>query len=227
MNVRNLLAGIAVAMSLAACQTTPPQNPIALTKEGLAAQKGRVAVGIRIAKPDLYLPGASCLLCLGAATVANSSLNTYVKTLKTDELLQVRADIVESLRKKGMDAVALDAPIDLDKLPDLKLGKNMATKDFSPIAKSFDHLVVINVQQIGFVRNYAAYVPTSDPKATLSAFAFMVDMKTNAYEWYDHLTITRGADGAWDEAPSFPGLTNAYFQTVEQAKDRMKGPFAQ
>jgi len=227
LNVRNLLAGIAVAMSLAACQTTPPQSPIALTKESLAAQKGRVAVGIRIGNPDLYLPGASCLLCIGAATLANSSLNTYAKTLKTDELLAIRAEIVENLRKKGFDAVAIDAPIEFDKLPDLKLGPNFATKDFSPIAKGFDHVVVINIPQVGFVRTYAAYVPTSDAKATLSGFAYMVNLKTNGLEWYDQLAITRSAEGAWDEAPSFPGLTNAYFQTIEQAKDRMKGPFAQ
>ena len=87
--------------------------------------------------------------------------------------------------------------------------------------------VVINVQQIGFVRNYAAYIPTSDAKATVSAFAFMVDMKTNAYEWFDRLTVTRSADGAWDEGPTFPGLTNAYYQVVEQTKDRVKAPFAQ
>ena len=226
MNIRNLLAGFAVAISLAACQTVP-QNPIALTKDNLAAQKGRVAVAIRAAKPDLYLPGANCLLCIGAATIANSSLNTYAKTLKTDELLQVKTELVDLMRKKGIDAVAIDGEIDLDKLPDLKLGTNMATKDYAAVAKGFDHLVVINVQQVGFVRTYAAYVPTSDAKATVSAFAFMVNMKTNAYEWFDHLTISRSAEGAWDEAPAFPGLTNAYFQVVEQTKDRVKAPFAQ
>jgi hypothetical protein len=225
-NIRNLLASVAMAISLAACQTAP-QNPISLTKESLAAKKGRVAVAVRAAKPDLYLPGAGCLLCLGAATIANSSLNTYAKTLKTDELLQVKTELVELMRKKGIDAVALDGQIDLDKLPDLKLGTNMATKDYAAVAKGFDHLVVINVQQVGFVRTYAAYVPTSDAKATVSAFAFMVDMKTNAYEWFDQLTITRSAEGAWDEAPSFPGLTNAYYQVVEQTKDRVKAPFAQ
>ncbi len=226
MNIRNLLAGVAVAISLAACQTTP-QNPISLSKESLAAQKGRVAVAIRTSTPDLYLPGANCLLCLGAATVANSSLNTYAKTLKTDELLQVKTELVELMRKKGIDAVALDGQIDLDKLPDLKLGTNMATKDFAGVAKGFDHLVVINVQQVGFVRTYAAYVPTSAAKATVSAFAFMVNMKTNAYEWFDHLTITRSADGEWDEGGNFPGLTNAYYQVIEQTKDRVKAPFAQ
>lgn len=226
MNIRNLLAGIAVAVSLAACHTTP-QNSISLTKEILAAQKGRVAVAMRVANPDLYLPGANCLLCIGVATIANASLNSYSKTLKTDELVALKGEIVELLGKNGVDAVSLDGQIDLDKLPDLKLGTNMATKDYSTVAKGYDHLVVINVQQVGFVRNYAAYVPTGDAKATISAFVFMVDMKTNAYEWFDHLVITRSADGAWDEGPSFPGLTNAYFQTIEQAKDRVKAPFAQ
>jgi hypothetical protein len=226
LNFRNLLAGFAVAVTLAACQTTP-QNPVSLTKENLAAQKGRVAVAIRVANPDLYLPGANCLLCIGAATIANSSLNTYSKTLKTDELAAVKGELVELLRKRGVDAVAFDGQIDLDKLPDLKLGPNMATKDFGAVAKGVDHLVVINVQQVGFVRNYAAYVPTSDAKATISAFAFMVDMKSNAYEWFDHVVITRSADGAWDEGGSFPGLTNAYFLAIEQAKDRVKAPFAQ
>lgn len=156
MNIRNLLACIAVAVSLAACQTTP-QNPVALTKEALAAQKGRVAVAMQTAAPDLYLPGAGCLLCMGTAIIANSSLNTYAKTLKTDELVQVKTEIVAMLRKKGVEAEAIDAPLDLDKLPDLKLGANTATKDFRAVAKGFDHLVVIDIQQIGFVRNYASY----------------------------------------------------------------------
>ncbi len=56
MNIRNLLASIAVAVSLAACQTAP-QNPISLNKDTLAG-KGRVAVAMRVAAPDLDLPGA-------------------------------------------------------------------------------------------------------------------------------------------------------------------------
>lgn len=64
---------------------------------------------------------------------------------------------------------------------------------------------MINVPVIGFVRTCAAYVPTSDAKATLSLFGDMVDTKTNALEWYDSLVITRSADGAWDEAAGLPG----------------------
>jgi hypothetical protein len=225
MNIRNLLATLAVAVSLAACQTAP-QNHIPLAKETVGAGMGRVVVAMRSVSPDLYLPGANCLLCMGAAVIANSSLNTYAKTMKTDDMVQVKGEIVDLLRKKGIDAVAIDAPLDLDKLPDLSLGANMATKDFHPVARGFDRIVVVNVQQIGFVRNYAAYVPTSDPRGIVDGFAYMVNLKTNAYESYEHVTITRGADGKWDEAPAFPGLTNAYFQAIETAKDRIKAPFA-
>ncbi len=226
MNIRNLLAGIAVAMSLAACQTVP-QNPIALTKDKLAAQKGRVAVAMFVAPPFVHVPGANCMLCLAAANIANSSLNYYAKTLKFDELSQVRAEVVEMMRKKGIDAVAIDVKSDLADLPELELGPDMATRDFRPVAKGFDHIVVINVQQLGFVRTYSGYIPTSDAKATVEGFVFMVDLKTNAYEWFDHLDITRSADGKWDEGPAYPGLTNAYFQAIEQAKDRIKAPFAE
>jgi len=128
----------------------------------------------------------------------------------------------------GVDAVAIDGQFDFAPLADVKLGPDFANKDFAArYGKDYDHLVVINVLQLGFVRNYAAYIPTGDARATVEGFAYMVNLKTNAYEWYDHVQVTRAADGAWDEAPSFPGLTNAYFQAIEQAKDEVKAPFAQ
>ncbi len=226
MNIRNLLVGIVVAMSLAACETVP-QGRIELTKDVLAAQKGRVGVAISAPEPGLYLPGAACLLCIGAAKIANSSLNEYATTLKADEMLAVRTEIVELMRKKGIDATAINGQLELDKLPDRTLATNMASKDYSSVGKGFDHLVVINVQQLGFVRTYSSYIPTSDPKATVGAFVFMVNLKTNAYEWWEHVQITRSAEGAWNEKPAFPGLTNAYFQAIEQAKDQIKSPFAE
>jgi hypothetical protein len=37
--------------------------------------------------------------------------------------------------------------------------------------------------------------------------------------------VQKATDGDWDEPPKFPGLTNAYFQAVEQFKDGAKKPF--
>ena len=45
--------------------------------------------------------------------MANSSLNTYSHGLKDDDLLSLKGEIVELLRKKGLDASAVDGAFDL------------------------------------------------------------------------------------------------------------------
>ena len=46
-----------------------------------------------------------------------------------------------------------------------------------------------------------------------------------------HLRMVRAIHGPegcgwkWDEAPNFPGLTNAYFQAIETAKNGLLKPF--
>jgi hypothetical protein len=226
MSFRNVLLGVLVAASLAGCQTTP-QAHIDLAKEKLSAQSGRVGVAMSEPKVDLYLPGAGCLLCYAAASLANTSLNNYSHTLKDDDLVQVKTEVVEMLRKKGVDASVVDAPLNIDDLPKQSLGPNTPPKDFSSFAKQYDRLVVIDIRQIGFVRNYAAYVPTSGAQATVVGAAYMVDLKSKAYDWYDTFSIVKSSDGDWDESPKFPGLTNAFYQVIELAKDQIKKPFAE
>ena len=79
---------------------------------------------------------------------------------------------------------------------------------------------------IGISRDYSAYIPTSDPKGKIVGQGFMVNLSTNAYEWYQDLSTAKSSDGAWDEPPSYPGLTNAYFQAIELTKDDVLKAFA-
>jgi len=39
------------------------------------------------------------------------------------------------------------------------------------------------------------------------------------------VNIVKAAEGNWDEPPKFPGMTNAYFQTLELARDRLLKAF--
>jgi hypothetical protein len=39
------------------------------------------------------------------------------------------------------------------------------------------------------------------------------------------VNIIKAAEGNWDEPPKFPGMTNAYFQTIELARDRLREAF--
>jgi hypothetical protein len=127
------------------------------------------------------------------------------------------------------DVVVVNDNIDIGTLDNYgATGPNVAKKNFSLLQKKYnvDRLLVINVTAVGFIRTYSAYFPTSDPKAVLEGSGFIVNLKNNTYEWYLPVSIIRAADGTWDEPPKFPGLTNAYFQTLELGKDTLLRPFS-
>jgi hypothetical protein len=60
----------------------------------------------------------------------------------------------------------------------------------------------------------------------LSGVGYMVNLSRNSYDWYLPVHIQKSADGVWDEPAKYPGLTNAYFQTLELARDSFLKPFA-
>jgi hypothetical protein len=147
--------------------------------------------------------------------------------LPSDDLTTLPTEIASQLRARGIDAKAIDERVNIDKLPTLTRAQNQANHDFTAIGTKYgvDKLVVIEVALLGFERTYSSYVPTSDPKGFLTGRGYLVDLKTQKYEWYDNYRVVRAAEGAWDEPPKYPGLTNAYFQAIESSKDHFAGVF--
>jgi len=160
----------------------------------------------------------------------NSSLSSHAETIDASELYQVKADIADVLTKQGKTVVIIDKPLDLDTLADHSSKiPNTSDKSFTQFANASDvtHLVVLDVNYIGFQRKYAAYIPTSDPYARVAARAFLVDTNTNEFHWYLPLNIMRPATGEWDEPDTnFPGLTNALYQALAQARESITTPLA-
>lgn len=226
--MRLFLCWVAVSASLSGCATTP-QGTIALSGDVTARHEGRVGVVMSsLPKVDTSFPGADCLLCMGVASAANSSLTSHTHTLGTDEVATYRGNMVDALRKKGFDVVDIAAPLDIGKLPSAQQkATGHATKDFSSLKAKYtvDKLCVLDVKELGFERTYAAYIPTSDPHAIVRGQVYLIDLSTNAYDWYQPVSVTTAAEGKWDEPPAFPGLTNAYFQAIEKARDLYIGPF--
>jgi hypothetical protein len=218
----------AVSILLAGC-ATPPQQPVPLTDSALRSNQAKVGVAMTaLPKVDTHLPGAGCLLCVAAASLANQSLTSHAQTLPYEDLPLLKEEVAALLRKKGIDAVVVTEDVNVDALGNYTgQGANAARKDFSPLAKKYnvDKLLVINISMLGFERQYSAYVPTSDPKGVLRGTGFMVNLKDNTYDWYLPVNVLKSADGKWDEAPKFPGLTNAYFQALELGKDEFRKPF--
>jgi hypothetical protein len=229
MNFRIGLA-LAVVVLFTGC-STPPQRPVAFSASGLSAPQGnRIGVAMTaLPKVDTHLPGADCLLCLAAASLANSSLTAHARTLPYEDLPKLKDEVAQLLRKKGAQQVSVIAEdVNVEDLPSAKAqGPDVAVKDFSSFQKKYDvdKLLVIDVRTLGFQRYYKAYIPSGDPRALLQGAGYLVNLSNNTYEWYSTVYVSRGAEGKWDEPPKFPGLTNAYFQVIELAKERFTQPF--
>lgn len=232
MNRRIAGALLAVAMVLGGCASAP-QLPVNLAGDYFsgAAKTGRVGVVMaELPKPDTEFPGASCLLCIAVASGAHSTLTTQVRTLSTDELKPLKADLVALLKQRGLDAVAIEEPLKIKDLPDFKAAEptNFSRKDFSALKArhQIGRLLVVDITALGVWRSYSAYVPTDVPRAVVNGNAYLLDLATHRYEWLQPLAVSRAAEGQWDEPPKFPGLSNAYYQALESAMDEVKKPFA-
>lgn len=227
---RLIASALALSALLMAGCATPVQQPVSMKSEALTTKGVRVAVVMTsLPKVNTFFPGAGCLLCMATAELANSSLTAHTKTLTVEDLPTLKDQAADLLRKRGMDVTVVPDALDLDALPRFSAqGPNVAAKDFTSLGQKHraDKVLVIAIDTLGFSRPYSAYIPNGDPKAVLLGSGYLVDVKTNAYDWYTVADVARAANGNWDEGPSFPGLTNAYYQALELGKDVFLRPLA-
>ncbi|RLJ40107.1 hypothetical protein [Acidovorax sp. 106] len=208
---------------------TSPQQPLPVSPD-LATSGGRIAVAMTsLPKVDTQFPGASCLLCLAAASMNHQTLTKHVQTLSYEDLPQLKERIVKLLEAKGMHAVAIAEPLDIKSLPSASSKEpNIAQADFTGLKSRYkaERLLVVDISSLGIWRNYSAYIPTGDPKAVFKGVGYIVNLNTNALEWYQPVDVQKGTDKSWDEPSKFPGLTNAYFEALEVGKDALSAPFS-
>lgn len=224
-SVRSILA--ALALLLGGC-VAAPQQPVPLAPQIAGSGSPRLGIAMTaLPKVNTFFPGANCLLCIAAAEIANQSLTAHTQTLPYEDLPTLKEQAAAALATKGLQTKVIGEPINVAALPDNKTkGPNIARKDFSSLQTKYqiDKLLVIDITMLGMIRPYASYFPGSDPKAVIDGTGYIVNLSNNTFEWYAPLNVTRSADGTWDEAPSFPGLTNAYFQVIEKGKDNVLKP---
>jgi hypothetical protein len=228
MKVRIGIVLAMVGLFLGGCASTPQQR-VSLDGNNVSSNSGRIGVAMTVMPaPDTYWPGADCLLCYAVASAANTTLTTHTKTLSVEDLQKLKEEIAQLLQKKGAEVVMVSEAINPKDFPDSSLaGPNVAKKDFSELSKKhhIDKVVLIVISRLGVQRRYSSYIATSAPQAVVDGVGYMVNLKTNTYEWYLPVNVIQSSEGTWDEPPKFPGLTNAYFQAIEMSKDSFRKPF--
>jgi hypothetical protein len=176
-----------------------------------------------VPKVTIQVPGAGCVLCVATAEATMSSLKEHLGTLPSEDLPKLKAEVADLLRKQGLEVVVIPDDLDLNALPQpATRARKIAKKDFSSLMQKYgiDKLALIEITHLGVTRNFSAYVPTSDPKAVLNGFGYIVNLSDNTYQATMPVNITKAAGGSWDEPPRYPGMTNAYFQMLELARER-------
>ncbi|MBT0959801.1 hypothetical protein [Denitromonas iodatirespirans] len=219
---------VATALLMAACSSAPKQ-PIAFNAETIKGESNRIAIQMgAVPEAITTFPGAGCLLCVGIAMAAHSDLSSHVHSLKPDELASLPQRLADTLRAQGAEVSILKEPVDLEALSS-NSGKGddsrQTEKDFRPLSERLgaDKLLVITTYNSGVLRKYSQYVPVDVPEAFFWGVSYMVDLKSNTYVWYAPLNRSRKAEGAWNEPPNFPGLTNAYYQVLAESTDYLAG----
>ena len=160
----SLTALLAAALLMGGCASAP-QTPVALGPDAVSSTNTRIGIAMNVpAKPDTYFPGAGCLLCIGVASMANSSLTTYTQTLPRDDLMQLKDQLAAQIHKKGPTVVPITGEVKFDNLPSFpNQGPNIFAKDVSSLRSKYgiDKLLVVQVNTLGMVRTYSSYVLTS------------------------------------------------------------------
>lgn len=223
-----LLVAIATAF-LTGC-ATPPETRVSM-RFGMFAEQGlRVGVAMsKLPKVGTSFPGADWPLSRVAATVANSALTAHAQTLPADDLARLKGDIAEALTLRGMVPIVIEEPIVVSELPKAtSTARNAAPRDYSSFQSRYrlDKLLVVEITEVGITRPYSSYVATGEPKGIVSGVSYIVNLKDNSYEWYLPVSQQKSAHGNWDEAPSFPGLSNAYYQAIDAAREAILQPLA-
>lgn len=224
-----VLLTVFVAVFVAACSSKPPQKPLALEDPSKLASNGKIVVlSNQIPQPNTFFPGASCLLCIGAAEIANSSLTNHVQKLPIEDLASLKQEVANILKQQGKAASPYALPVNFDEMPDFDSElPNTSKYDFSKLGAklSAQQFLVINIPFVGAQRPYSSYVPSGDPKAVITGEAYIVNAATNVYEWYQPLHVVVGAEGEWDQPDNqFPNMTNAYYRAIENVRDAVIKP---
>ena len=224
----HLVSALLLVALVSGCATTP-QAPITFSTMKDEVESINIGVVMTpIPEVNTYEVGADCLLCLAVVAAANAKLTEHIVTLSQEDIPQLKVMLGDLLSEKGYNVTVIDEDLILKDFKKFKSSTpNTSKYNFSSFKEShnLDQLMVIDISVLGTYRTYSGYIPTSDPQAAFIGTGYIVNLEDHTYEWYLPVDVQRSGGAEWKEPPSYPGLTNAYYQVIEEGKDAMLHPF--
>lgn len=224
------LVGLLSILILSGCTASPPQPNVSLNTNLLARED--VKVGIYYAAPEdkatTHIWGANCLICYGVASALTGGLDTHLEsTISTEELDAIKELVHSKYSARFNNVRMVDLPAPLKEMKDFKDQLGFPEKDFRGLRESLDVevLVIVQIGSHGAYRSFSNYIPNGDPQGYIGGLLYSVDLNTNAYLQYLSIDEKVQPTGEWDEPPRYPSVTTAYYQAVENAKQKIEKSF--
>lgn len=182
----------------------------------------------KLPKATLYQQGQQGLLDVVVSGVVSNKFDNYLKTVDVKQISSLSPEFTKALKARGIPAEVYSQPINLSNLNSSgKDAKGYATKNFTALSGRLnaDKILLVDVQQLGALRNYYGPIPLGAPKAVCKLEGQLIELKTNKILWRYTSSVTVPVTGEWDQAPNYPNFNTAIEKAMQVAKQELYDSF--
>lgn len=215
-------------LSLIGCASTP-LPPISLNSSYWEQHDQRLGIYVASAeKPQLYMEGDVRLLDYAIIKAVMSTVSSHFEGLDISDYEKLRDELNGRFSQEGRSVQLIAENLEIDALPAFTDPDDadtiyFAKSDYSEFKDKLgvDQLLIIIPRRVGLARPYHGFLPLGDPRAIFEVHGELVDLHTNRLLWNADIKQANFSSGAWDEPPTYPGLTNAFYAALEAARQQV------
>jgi ABC-type uncharacterized transport system auxiliary subunit len=202
---------------LSGCAT--PEKNIALTENFWKDSKHKITVAntkiTNTNKPKLHSMGNQGLLDMAISSAATKTFSNYLEKTDCAWYNDLSKKFVGQLKKRNISSEIHPMYID----PEQKKEAVFTAKIDG------NKLLLIELQQLGAIRNYYGFIPTGAPKAYCLLKGELINREDKQVLWRHITKIEEPVQGNWDQPPAYPNFTLALQQAVVSAQEEMIDSF--
>jgi hypothetical protein len=217
-----IIAPLAIIFSVQGCISVQQPVPMDFSKwEAQDSKAKKIAILINpLPEPNTHKIGAQGLLDIAINNSNAAELTAHLKTLDITEFLAIKNQLGEKVSQNGAEPILLASDYSLPKLPEFEKEGNYTKVDYQSLKETLgaDQLILINVSRVGTIRSYYGFIPTTAPQGVFTGTAQLIDLSSNQIYWHHPVNVQKPAAQEWNEAPTYPGLTNAMYQALDQGR---------